>query len=151
MGSRDAPRAPQRAAEVGEPVLILTPTGRDAAVAVACLHAAGIRTHVCHDVADVCAAMDTAAAALLADEALPALSLDALRPALQRQPVWSDFPLILLTSSPRATETLWQRVQALGAVGNVTVLERPLTHVTLLSTMQVARGCTVKCVTGYLQ
>ena len=138
MESREAADAPPPATGVEEPVLILTPTGRDAAVAAAWLHAAGIRTHVCHDVEEVCAAMDTAAAALLADEALPALALDVLRPALQRQPVWSDFPLILLTSSARATATLWQRVQALGAVGHVTVLERPLTPVTLLSTVQVA-------------
>ena len=33
---------------------------------------------------------------------------------------------------------MWQRVQALGAVGNITVLERPLTPVTVLSTLQVA-------------
>jgi signal transduction histidine kinase len=138
MGSREAACALQQAAGVEEPVLILTPTGRDAAVAAACLHTAGIRTHVCHDVAEVCAALDTAAAALLADEALPALALEVLRPALRRQPVWSDVPLILLTSSARATETLWQHVQALGAVGNVTVLERPLTQVTLLSTIHVA-------------
>ena len=138
MGSREAACALQQAAGVEEPVLILTPTGRDAAVAAACLHTAGIRTHVCHDVAEVCAALDTAAAALLADEALPALALEVLRPALRRQPVWSDVPLILLTSSARATETLWQHVQALGAVGHVTVLERPLTPVTLLSTVQVA-------------
>ncbi|MGE3538773.1 MAG: ATP-binding protein [Candidatus Tectimicrobiota bacterium] len=121
-----------------EPVLILAPTGRDATIASACLHTAGIRTRRCHDVQELCAAMETAAAGLLADEALPALALDALRPALQRQPVWSDFPLILLTSNPRATEALWLRVQRLGAVGNVTVLERPLTPVTLLSTVQVA-------------
>jgi signal transduction histidine kinase len=138
VDSREADQSLQRDAGGAEPVLILTPTGRDAAVAAACLHAAGIRTHVCHDVAEVCAAMDTAAAALLADEALPARALEALRPALQRQPVWADFPLMLLTSSAKATETLWQRVQALGAVGNVTVLERPLTPVTLLSTVQVA-------------
>lgn len=98
MESREAADAPPPATGVEEPVLILTPTGRDAAVAAAWLHAAGIRTHVCHDVEAVCAAMDTAAAALLADEALPALALDVLRPALQRQPVWSDFPVILLTS-----------------------------------------------------
>jgi signal transduction histidine kinase len=119
-------------------VLILAPTGRDAAVAAACLQAAGIRTQVCHDVAEVCAALDTAAAALVADEALPAMALDVLRPALQRQPVWSDVSVILLTSSAEATATLEQRVQALDAVGNVTVLERPLTPVTLLSTVQVA-------------
>ena len=138
MDSPDVPRTPQRGTVVEEPVLILTPTGRDAAVAMAWLHAAGIRTHRCRDVAELCAAMDTAAAALLADEALPAQALDVLCPALQRQPVWSDFPVLLLTSSPRATEAMWQRVQALGAVGNITVLERPLTPVTVLSTLQVA-------------
>ena len=138
MDPPDASRAPQQGAEVGEPVLILTPTGRDAAVATACLQAAGIPTHRCRDVDELCAALDTAAAALLADEALPALALDVLRPALQRQPVWSEVPLILLTSSARATEAVWQRAQALGVVGNLTVLERPLTPVTLLSTIHVA-------------
>ena len=138
MDRREAGGAPPQDAGMGEPVLLLTPTGRDAAVVEACLHAAGIRTHRCHDVAEFCAAMDTAAAALLADEALPPLTLDVLRPALERQPVWSDFPLLLLTSSAKATEALWQRVQDLGAVGNITVLERPLTPVTLLSTIQVA-------------
>jgi signal transduction histidine kinase/ActR/RegA family two-component response regulator len=138
VDSREACRSPQGEEGRVEPVLILAPTGRDAAVAVACLHAAGIRTHICHDVAEVCAFMDAAAAGLLADEALPVPALDMLRAALQQQPLWSDFPMILLTSSPRATEAMWQRVQGLGAVGNVTVLERPLTQVTLLSTMQVA-------------
>jgi signal transduction histidine kinase len=138
MASLDAPHAPQRDAGEEEPVLILTPTGRDAAVAMAWLHAAGIRTHRCRDVAELCAAMDTAAAALLADEALPAQALDVLRPALQRQPAWSDVPVLLLTSNPGATAAMWPRVQALGAVGNITVLERPLTPVTLLSTLQVA-------------
>ena len=138
MDSREGCRTPQGEEGRAEPVLLLTPTGRDAAVAVACLQAAGIRTQICHDVAEVCACMAAAAAGLLADEALPAPALDLLRAALQRQPLWSDFPLILLTSSPHATEAMWQRVQELGAVGNVTVLERPLTRGTLLSTIQVA-------------
>jgi signal transduction histidine kinase/DNA-binding NarL/FixJ family response regulator len=138
VDSPQACRVPQGDKGIAEPVLILTPTGRDAAVAVACLHAAGIQTQICHAVEEVCAAMAAAAAGLLADEALSAPALDVLRAALQRQPVWSDFPVILLTSSPRTTEALWQRVQELGAVGNVTVLERPLTRVTLLSTIQVA-------------
>ena len=69
----EASPAPPREVGEAEPVLILTPTGRDAAVGVACLHAAGIRTHFCANVEEVCAAMDTAAG-LLADEALPALA-----------------------------------------------------------------------------
>ncbi len=49
------------------------PTGCEAAVAVAYLHAAGIRTHLCAKVEEVCAAMDTAVG-LLAGEVLPALA-----------------------------------------------------------------------------
>ncbi|HYS92436.1 MAG TPA: VIT1/CCC1 transporter family protein [Candidatus Acidoferrales bacterium] len=59
-----------------EPVLILLPTGRDASVAVTYLHAAGLRTHVCHDMAEFCAALEGAAAGLLAEEALFAQALD---------------------------------------------------------------------------
>jgi two-component system NtrC family sensor kinase len=59
--------------------------------------------------------------------------------ALQRQPVWSDVPLMLLTTSATTTEALWQRLQGRGAaVGQVTLLERPLHPGTLLSTVQVA-------------
>jgi signal transduction histidine kinase/CheY-like chemotaxis protein len=122
-----------------EPVLILTPTGRDAALAVACLDAAGIRTHVCHGVEELCAALDRAAAGVIAEEALPPQALDRLISALQRQPIWSEVPLMLLTTSATTTEALWQRLQGWGAaVGHVTLLERPLHPGTLLSTVQVA-------------
>ena len=96
-------------------MLILTPTGRDASLAVACLDAAGIRTQVCHGVEAFCAMLDGAAAGLIAEEALPPQALDRLIPALQRQPVWSDVPLMLLTTSATTTEALWQRLQGWGA------------------------------------
>jgi signal transduction histidine kinase/CheY-like chemotaxis protein len=65
--------------------------------------------------------------------------MDRLVLALQRQPVWSDVPLILLTTSATTTEALWQRLQGRGAaVGHVTLLERPLHRLTLLSTVQAA-------------
>jgi signal transduction histidine kinase len=137
--SREASPGPPPDAGVAEPVLILTPTGRDASLAVACLHAAGVRTHVCHDVEEFCAALDGAAAGLIAEEALPPEALDRLIQALQRQPIWSDVPLMLLTTSATTTEALWQRLQGWGAaVGHVTLLERPLHPGTLLSTVQVA-------------
>jgi signal transduction histidine kinase/CheY-like chemotaxis protein len=139
MISREASPGHWPDAGVAEPVLILTPTGRDAALAAACLRAAGIRTRVCHGVEEFCAALDGAAAGLIADEALPAPALDRLVLALQRQPVWSDVPLILLTTGATTTEALWQHLQGRGgAVGHVTLLQRPLHRLTLLSTVQVA-------------
>jgi signal transduction histidine kinase/CheY-like chemotaxis protein len=137
VNSETGASSPPAAGRV-EPVVLLLPTGRDASVAVTYLHAAGLRTHRCHDMAEFCAALAGAAAGLLAEEALSAPALDLLLPALQRQPVWSDVPLLLLTTRATPTEALWQFVHVLGAVGNVTLLERPLHQVTLLSTLQVA-------------
>ena len=139
MVSREASPGQPPDAGVAEPVLILMPTGRDAALAVACLDAAGIRTRVCQGMEAFCAALDGAAAGLIADEALPPQALDRLVLALQRQPVWSDVPLILLTTGATTTEALWQHLQGRGAaVGHITLLERPLHRLTLLSTVQVA-------------
>jgi signal transduction histidine kinase len=139
VGNREASPGQPPDAGVAEPVLILTPTGRDAALAAACLDAMGIQTRVCHGVEEFCAALDGAAAGLIAEEALPPQALDRLIPALQRQPVWSDVPLMLLTTSATPTEALWQRLQGWGAaVGHVTLLERPLHQLTLLSAVQVA-------------
>jgi signal transduction histidine kinase/CheY-like chemotaxis protein len=130
------PYAPQD--QRAEPVLILTPTGRDAAVVVACLHEAGIPTRVCHDIADFCAALDAVAAGLIAEEALPAQALGLLISALKRQAAWSDVPLIILTSQATTSRAMRQFVQELGAVGNVSLLERPLYSFTLLSTVRAA-------------
>jgi signal transduction histidine kinase len=139
VGNREASPGQWPDAGVAEPVLILTPTGRDAALAAACLPAAGIQTRICQGVEEFCAALAGAAAGLIAEEALPPQALDRLIPALQRQPVWSDVPLMLLTTSTTTTEALWQRLQERGAaVGQVTLLERPLHPGTLLSTVQVA-------------
>ena len=138
MASHDTHESSSLEAEVMEPVLLLTPTGRDAAVVVACLHEVGIRTHICHDMREFCAALEAAAAGLIAEEALPAQAIDLLLPALQRQPIWSSVPLIILTKSALSTVTVWQFVQALGVAGNVTLLERPLNRVILLSALRVA-------------
>jgi signal transduction histidine kinase len=134
----DKRQSSQPEANIMEPVVILTPTGRDASVVVACLHAAHIQTHICHGMADFCAALDGAAAGLIAEEALPAQALDLLLPALERQPVWSDLHLIILTAHATASEAMWQFVQELEGVGNITLLERPLIRIMLLSTLRVA-------------
>jgi two-component system NtrC family sensor kinase len=87
--------------------------------------------------ADFCASLDGAATGLIAEEALTAPGFDLLISALQRQPVWSDVPMILLTTHA-TTETVWQFVQDLEAIGNVTLLERPLTRLILQSALRGA-------------
>jgi two-component system NtrC family sensor kinase len=122
---------------MAETALILTPTGRDASVLDAHLHDAGIDTHICHTLIDFCALIDGAAAGLIAEEALPTDGFGLLIATLQRQPVWSDVPLILLTTHS-TTEVMWQFIHDLEAVGNVTLLERPFTRLILLSVLQGA-------------
>ena len=61
------------------PVLILAPTGRDAALAADALAQAGVDTEICRDLAQLCARIDEDAAALLiAEEALSAAELPQL-------------------------------------------------------------------------
>lgn len=74
----------------------------------------------------------------LTEEALTARSMGLLAGALMSQPNWSDIPIILLTSggseSPANTEIL----SSLGAIGNVSLIERPVRMMTLLSTIRSA-------------
>jgi signal transduction histidine kinase len=88
--------------------------------------------------ADFCAMLDGAAAGLIAEEAFPPQDVDLLISALQRQPVWSDVTLILLTTHATTTKVMQQFLQELEAVGNVTLLERPLTRLILLSALRGA-------------
>jgi PAS domain S-box-containing protein len=120
-------------------VLIVAPIGKDAALASDVLRQAGIAAQVCKDVADAAAQFgDGTSAILLAEEALDTSQLPALLGALKRQPAWSDVPVIILTSSGGGERMSLQAVDIFGPAGNVTLLERPLHGVTLVSAMNVA-------------
>jgi hypothetical protein len=56
-----------------------------------------------------------------------------LADAVQEQPSWSDFPLIVLTTSVPTRRSELQELDRLRAYGNVTLLERPVPPVMLLS------------------
>lgn len=85
---------------------------------------------VCPDHEHLCGQMSKATTvAICTEEALH----DAVAPltaCLQRQPAWSDLPLIVLTFA-RSRERLHKRWQAFEPLGNVTLLERPLRVETL--------------------
>jgi PAS domain S-box-containing protein len=124
----------------GGPVLILTPTGRDSTLAAEALAEAGIAGEICRDLAELSERIgEDAAAVLLAEEALSEAKLPQLLERLRTQPTWSDLPLLILTTAGQREDTASVEILKLfGPSGNVTLLERPLRSVVLVSTVQVA-------------
>jgi PAS domain S-box-containing protein len=122
------------------PVLILAPTGRDASLAAEALAQAGVANEICGDLPQLCARIgEDAAAVLLAEEALSAAELPQFLERLRAQPAWSDLPLLILTTAGRQDDTaIVEILKLFGPSGNVTLLERPLRGVVLVSTVQVA-------------
>ncbi|NLY00039.1 MAG: PAS domain S-box protein [Rhodopirellula sp.] len=116
-------------------VLAIAPTGKDARATREVLASAGIKATICADMAGLCRQLDSGAGAvLLTDESLkPEGSLAALAAALQRQPKWSDVPIVLLASGGADSPIA---MQALRGLQNVLVLDRPVHLPTLVSAVR---------------
>ncbi|HVG20413.1 MAG TPA: ATP-binding protein [Blastocatellia bacterium] len=107
-----------------EQVLILAPTGRDAALTHQILTEAGISSEVCKDMEGLCLELDRGVGAvLMTEEALTKLGIKCLVEALDRQPAWSDLPLILFATNSESAGIL---LNTLGNRANVMILERPI-------------------------
>jgi signal transduction histidine kinase/CheY-like chemotaxis protein len=120
-------------------VLILTPTGRDAERAATLLSAEGIESRIYPTFADLRAALDdTAGAVLLADEALFRADLNGLATCLAAQPPWSDLPFIVLTQAGMAARRQMSELNLADKLGNVIFLERPLNVFSLISAVRLA-------------
>jgi signal transduction histidine kinase/DNA-binding response OmpR family regulator len=116
---------------------ILAPSGRDASVINGILKGAGVATSVETGIETLIDALDEprAGGIILAEEALAEDGLVQLERFIAAQQPWSDLPIILLTrgrSGPEANLSLASRL------GNVTILERPLHPVTLVSAARAA-------------
>jgi signal transduction histidine kinase/ActR/RegA family two-component response regulator len=124
-------------ADASERVLVLAPIGRDAALTAERLTQAGLHATVCPDARALVAALqEPAGAAIVAQEALSVRALADLAAALARQPPWSDFPFVVFTSAGAEPDPAG--AAPLSALGNLTLLERPVRMVTLLSSVQSA-------------
>ena len=120
-------------------VLVLTPTGRDAAVACEVLAKAGVLSEECQTMEELCQAMaEGGGAVLLADEALRGPALALLIETLSKQPHWSDIPLLVLTGHEAESQAEERRLVELTHAAKVFLLERPLKMVTLISAVQAA-------------
>lgn len=123
---------------VEQRVLVLAPTGRDAVLTQSLLRQAGLACDICQDMDRLCNALWQGAGALvLAEEALDPPSAKALVQELAHQPPWSDPPLVVLTGRD-ATEATHRMASGLGGRTSLTLLERPVQGVTLVSAVQSA-------------
>jgi two-component system, sensor histidine kinase len=116
-------------------VLILAPTPRDCSYAHSVLHDAGIAGDICVSLTDVIAQLgEGAGAAMIAEEALSD-GFDQLVSCIERQPRWSDLPVLLITKHGADSVA---SAHALELLGNVTLVERPIGVAALISTVRSA-------------
>lgn len=112
-------------------LLIYAPTGKDGRLLAGVLERAQMTCYVCEHLAETFEEMGKGAGALIiADEALTSDFLKAVRPFLDNQPTWSDFPFLVLRQTAPDTPEMRSRYLKLG---NVTLLDRPVRSVTLVS------------------
>ena len=138
--SHDGPSAARAApADCARSVALLTPTGRDGAIAERILTAAGVPARVCADMPALCALVRAGVGTVvLAEEALGARSADMLLAALDDQPSWSDVPVVLLPGEGELSRAIPRRHAAVAARTNVTLLERPVRVTTLVTVVRAA-------------
>jgi len=114
-------------------ILIYAPTGQDAPLAAKVLAAAAIDSHVCANIAELATELARGAGAVLTvEEALPLGGYKLLQDCVANQPDWSDLPIILLTRSGADSPVVRQAVTGLG---NLSLLERPVRTLTLITAL----------------
>ena len=120
-------------------VLILAPSGRDADLISGALDDVGVSSHICRSADQIVVELKLgAAAAVLSEEALGEKQIQHIASTLSHQPPWSDLPIIVLTGGGEPNRTTRQLASMRMPLGNLTLQERPLRSVTLISSVQAA-------------
>lgn len=124
---------------IDDRVLVRAPTGRDATLAAAVLAHDGVRAEICDEVGVLCAALEAGAGAvLIAEEALDGPAMGRLCAVLERQPRWSDVPLIVLARTRRRVDAAVGALELIDRLGNVVLLERPVAVPVLRTAIRTA-------------
>jgi signal transduction histidine kinase/CheY-like chemotaxis protein len=122
--------------EPEERVLVLAPVGRDAALTRNILAEEGISSCSCSDMNELCReCVSSAGAVLLTEEALSEPELELLVSKLDKQPLWSDLPLILFADSKESARFF---LETAGPRLNLTILERPINIAIVISVVRSA-------------
>ncbi|WEF34923.1 response regulator [Pseudoduganella chitinolytica] len=138
MPAADAPEARMLLDALEQRVLLLAPHGRDADVIAGVLARRGIACAAVPSCAALTAALrEGAGAAIVTEEALLRADLGPLLAWLGGQAPWSDFPFVVLLGK-RLADVAGAGTDALTALGNLVLLERPLSAQTLGSAAESA-------------
>jgi signal transduction histidine kinase len=122
-----------------EELVVFLPIGRDCRLVCDALKNAGIEARACANMTDFLAAVRSGAGGgILGEEALTKESYASLASWIKQQPPWSDFPLIVLTSGGESAPNALSTHQRTKALGNVSLLERPVRSVTLVTAAETA-------------
>ena len=123
----------------GERILVLAPTGRDGSTACALLEQAGLSCGLCSSLDDLLRELERGAGvAVIAEEAFVRAETAPLFGWVSNQPPWSDFPFIMLTARRDDPRHRRYTLGLIDKLRNVTLQERPIQTVTLVSTVRAA-------------
>jgi signal transduction histidine kinase/CheY-like chemotaxis protein len=122
-----------------ERILILAPTGRDAEITARILSEAGLTAEICQNALEINSeTLKNAGLFFVTGEALTPEATPNLIAALAEQPQWSDIPLVVLTSGGGDVPANAEILEMLSKTGNVTLIERPVRLMTLMSAIKSA-------------
>ena len=112
-------------------ILIYPAVAQDGLLASKVLTSVGLETLVCNGSEAVLAALAEGAGALLVvEEVIAGAAIQPLKRFVDSQPAWSDLPIMVLTK--RGADSL-EAQRAVEHLGNVTLLERPVRTIALIS------------------
>jgi signal transduction histidine kinase len=125
--------------DVAMGVLVFAPVGRDAELTQAFLRRASIPGAICESMTGLCDTFERAGAGalLLTEEALDDAAFPRLSAALERQPAWSDVPVLLFAGSSGADATL-RTIRSIESLPNLMLFERPIRLAAVLTAIRAA-------------
>jgi signal transduction histidine kinase len=120
-------------------VLVFAPFGKDAALIARVLRQSAMNISRVESLPELVSSIcENAGAAIISEEVLQNGAITALAQTISTQPPWSDFAIIVLTGGGLSTASTESAVRSRAPLGNVTLLERPLRPVTLISAVRSA-------------
>ena len=120
-------------------VLVFAPVGRDAALTQEFLQRESIPNVICESVTELCDVVESGGggALLLTEEAFDDPAYLRLAALLNRQPSWSEIPVLLFAGSCGSDATL-RTIQSIESLRNVTLFERPIRLAAVLTAVRAA-------------